>query len=80
MGRNAVSENNRILLTRTMLREQEVADFLNLKVATLRRWRWSGDGPCFFKLNGAVRYRRSDLEAYIEAQRRHSTSDTGQAA
>ena len=80
MGRNAVSENNRILLTRTMLREQEVADFLNLKVATLRRWRWSGDGPPFVKLNGAVRYRQSDLEAYIEAQTRHSTSDTGQAA
>ena len=80
MGPNAVSEYSRILQTHTLLREQEVADFLNLKVATLRRWRWSGDGPPFIKLNGAVRYRRSDLEAYIDAQRRHSTSDTSNSA
>ena len=61
-------------------RENWAADFLDVKVTTLRKWRWSGEGPPFIKLNGAVRYRRSDLEAYIEAQRRVSTSDTGQAA
>ena len=70
-----MSEKNRILQTHTMLREQEVADFLNLKVATLRRWRWSGDGPPFIKLNGAVRYSEADLQAYIDAQRRVSTSE-----
>ena len=59
-----------------LLKEGETADILNLEVSTLRRWRWSGDGPPFIKLGGAVRYRRSDLEAYIEAQRRQSTSDT----
>ena len=69
-----MSEKNRILQTHTMLREQEVADFLNLKVATLRRWRWSGDGPPFIKLNGAVRYSEADLRDYIDSQRRVSTS------
>ena len=63
-----------------LLKEAETAKFLNLKVATLRRWRWSGDGPIFVKLGGAVRYRRSHLEAYIQTQLRQSTSDTGQAA
>ena len=58
-------------------KEVWAADFLDVKVATLRRWRWSGDGPPFIKLNGAVRYRRSDLEAHIQAQRRTSTSDGG---
>ena len=62
-------------------KEGWAADFLDVKVATLRRWRWSGDGPPFIKLGvGAVRYRRSDLETYIEGQRRTSTSDTGEAA
>ena len=65
---------------RLVLKEAEAAYLLNLKVGTLRRWRWSGHGPPFCKLHGAVRYRQSDLEAYIEAQIRHSTSDTGQPA
>ena len=63
-----------------LFKEEEAATFLSLRVATLRKWRWSGTGPPFIKLGGAVRYRRSDLEAYIEAQRRQSTTDTGQAA
>ena len=61
-------------------REDWAAEFLDVKVPTLRRWRWSGDGPPFIKLGGAVRYRRSDLEAFIEAKLRTSTSDQGQAA
>lgn len=63
-----------------LLTEVDASQILNLKVTTLRRWRWSGEGPPHIKLGGAVRYRRSDLEAYIEAQRRTSTSDTGEAA
>ena len=58
-----------------LLKEGEAAYLLNLKVGTLRRWRWSGDGPPFIKLNGAVRYSEADLQAYIDAQRRVSTSE-----
>ena len=58
-----------------LLKDIEAAPVLGLKVSTLRRWRWSGDGPQFVKLGGAVRYRRSDLEAFIEAKLRMSTSD-----
>ena len=61
----------------TLLNEHEAARWLNLKAATLRRWRWGGKGPRFLKLGAAVRYDPADLTAFIEAGRRTSTSDPG---
>ena len=63
-----------------LLPESEAANQLGVAVATLRRWRWSGKGPAFRKIETAVRYHPTDLEAYIEACRRHSTSDPGPEA
>ncbi len=63
-----------------LLTETEAAALLGLKVATLRRWRWAGKGPRFLKIGGAVRYDPADLEAFISAARRISTSDDGTAA
>lgn len=60
-----------------LLKEDEAAHLLNMEVATLRRWRWSGRGPRFLKLGAAVRYHPSDLSAYMQASRRASTSDPG---
>jgi hypothetical protein len=39
--------------------------------------RMRGDGPRFVKIGGKVRYRRSAVEAYLQAQERTSTSDPG---
>ena len=63
-----------------LLREHDVAKILNLEVTTLRRWRWAGCGPRFLKLGASVRYHSDDIDAFIEAGRRSSTSDTGNAA
>ena len=63
--------------TQGLLTEIDVAQILNLKVSTLRRWRWAGKGPHFRKLGGAVRYDPADIEAFCEASRRTSTSDPG---
>ena len=60
-----------------LLTETEVAGMLNLQVATLRRWRWMGQGPRFIKIGAAVRYDPQDITAFIVAQRRTSTSDVG---
>ena len=60
-----------------LLNESQAADLLNIKVPTLRRWRWAGKGPRFLKIGGAVRYDRADLEGFIASARRTSTSDTG---
>jgi predicted DNA-binding transcriptional regulator AlpA len=63
--------------TNRLLNEREAAQELALSVETLRRWRWAGKGPRYCKLEGAVRYDTADLAAFIEASRRHSTSDPG---
>jgi len=34
---------------------------------TLRQWRYRGCGPVYIKVNGKVRYRRSDVEAWLDA-------------
>jgi hypothetical protein len=60
------------------LDEYQAADFLGVKVKTLRNWRVRGVGPAFLKYGGKlVRYRRADLLAWQESQRRTSTSERG---
>ncbi len=44
-----------------------------LEIAAVR-----GDGPVFIKIGRRVRYRVGDLRAWIAAQSRSSTSDTGE--
>jgi hypothetical protein len=60
-----------------LLNERQAAHQLGLKVTTLRRWRWSGKPPNFVKIGAAVRYDPADLQIFIDAGRRSSTSDQG---
>ena len=46
----------------------ETAELLRTPVATLRWWRHTGKGPRSFKIGRAVRYRLSDLHAWIDQQ------------
>ena len=45
--------------------ERQLADLLQIPMATLRFWRWAGRGPRFRRLGRSVRYRAEDLEAWI---------------
>ena len=63
-----------------LVNETGAASILGLSVKTLSRWRWAGNPPPFVKIGAAVRYDRADLEAFIEAGRRTSTSDQGPEA
>jgi predicted DNA-binding transcriptional regulator AlpA len=47
---------------------------LGLAVSTLEKMRVYGDGPPFVKLGRSVRYRISDLEAYLAGRVVESTS------
>jgi len=47
-----------------MLTESELADRFGVEPGTLRNWRSSGKGPSFLKMEGTVRYRLDDVEAY----------------
>ena len=60
-----------------LLTEQDIARDYGIALATLRGWRFRGVGPTFFKLGRSVRYRAEDVDAFLEAQRRRSTSDAG---
>ena len=61
-----------------LLLTAEVAFLLGLSPRTLEAWRLRGGGPPFVAVTPkAVRYRRCDLKAWIEARVRTSTSDPG---
>jgi len=60
----------------TLLTQTEAAPLVGVAPRTLERKRWAGDGPPFIRVsNRAVRYRRGDIEDWIAARRRTSTSD-----
>ncbi len=59
----------------------EAAFLLGLSHRTLEALRLRGGGPPFVVVTPkAIRYRRCDIDAFIEARRRSSTSDPGPAA
>jgi excisionase family DNA binding protein len=53
---------------------REAAAYTRLGKPTLERFRITGDGPRYAKLGGAVRYRRCDLDAWLESRLINSTS------
>ena len=59
--------------------EQQAAALLKISVKTLQGWRSRGGGPRFIKLGRCVRYALADLEAFVQAAVRSSTSDPGPA-
>lgn len=56
------------------LDERQVASLICHSVRTIQKWRVSGQGPDFFKLGRSVRYRRSEVIAWVEERRRAHTS------
>jgi predicted site-specific integrase-resolvase len=60
-----------------LLTEAETAELLRLKPKTLARWRWEGKGPIHRKNGRKPLYALEDVEAYIAACARKSTSDPG---
>lgn len=57
-----------------LLHERDAAEYLGMSVSWIQRSRWDGTGPKFVKFSNAVRYRKADLDEYIEARIIHSTS------
>jgi excisionase family DNA binding protein len=48
--------------------EQQTADYLQVAVGTLRRWRAEGTGPRALRVGRTVRYRKGDVEDWLERQ------------
>ena len=49
-----------------LLTPAEAAEILRISPATLPRWRWAGEGPDFVRIGRSIRYRREDLDRYIQ--------------
>lgn len=60
-----------------LLTQAQLAVYLGESEAWAERARWSGDGPPYVKLGRHVRYRAEDVEAWINAGLRTSTSAGG---
>ncbi|MDX1511744.1 MAG: helix-turn-helix domain-containing protein [Nitriliruptorales bacterium] len=48
-----------------LLSPRQLAGYLGVPVATIYQWRYRGEGPPGFKFGNHVRYRWSDVEAWI---------------
>jgi predicted DNA-binding transcriptional regulator AlpA len=62
-------------MTTAMLTTRDAARYVSLSPRTLERLRLSGDGPRYCKLRKSVRYRQSDLEAWLSLRSVGSTSE-----
>jgi excisionase family DNA binding protein len=51
-----------------LLSVDDVASLLGVPVATLYAWRYRGTGPRGLRVARHLRYRRSDLDAWIQQQ------------
>jgi predicted DNA-binding transcriptional regulator AlpA len=64
----------------SLLTAKQAAEFLGLPESTLAQWRSQRRGPLYVKLESRlVRYRRSDLEAYIGRHLVETEVDKGRA-
>lgn len=58
-----------------LLSVDELAAYLGIPVATLYAWRYRGQGPPGFRAGRHIRYRRGDIEQWVDGQledsRRH---------
>lgn len=50
-----------------LLTEHEVAAFLCVSLATVRRWRQQESGPDYVKLGSSVRYKQDELLSWLNS-------------
>lgn len=51
--------------------EEQLAEALQVSVKTLQDWRYRGRGPAYIRVGGAVRYRASDVAAWLDEHTVH---------
>jgi hypothetical protein len=71
-GVNALVDANRLP---GLLDVEGVAQILNCSISILNKWRLTGKGPRFVRVGTLVRYRPADVQAFIAAGLRSTTSE-----
>ena len=56
-----------------LLSQAELAIELEKSEAWCERARWAGTGPSYIKIGRSVKYRRADVNAWLESRRRNWT-------
>jgi len=57
------------------LKPRQAADYINSSTSTLAKRRLYGGGPRFTRIGRAIRYAKSDLDAFMAANTVGSTSE-----
>ena len=58
----------------------EVADYLKVPATTLYRWRHHRTGPAVARVGRHLRYRREDVDRWVDEQRDVNANDGAPAA
>lgn len=51
-----------------LLTAAELADELRVEIDTIYHWNYRGTGPRRIRVGGGIRYRRSDVDAWLDAR------------
>jgi excisionase family DNA binding protein len=51
------------------VKEPEAAEHVGQSIPTLRKWRREGKGPAYLRIGRSIRYRPSDLDAFLTRHR-----------
>jgi len=54
--------------TDRLLTSTQVAEHLQVPTRTLEAWRYTGTGPTFVRVGKYVRYRHTDVDAWVASQ------------
>ena len=66
--RTAYRQEEDPMATERLMSLEEVAEYLGVPVRTLYSWRATRKGPRGFRVGKYVRYKASDIEAWLERQ------------
>lgn len=64
-------------MSEELLTQQQLADELQVSQRTLERWRQQGTGPAFIQVGRSPRYRRSDIDTWLDQRRRTGGKEGG---
>jgi hypothetical protein len=63
-------------MRRRLMPPPAAAEYLGgIEVGTLAKWRHYGRGPAFVRIGSRIYYDQTDLDQFIDAHRRTSTSE-----
>jgi len=67
-GSQPAVTDTQFIKDKELLTDTETAAYLGIADRTLRDWRRQGKGPAFVQMGSKIRYRKKDIDAYLDKQ------------